>query len=196
MGAFPAEPSDSRTLELLERLNGSDASAWADLYALHRDELLLTVRLNLGPKLRACLESEDVLQSAALEAFRALPRFEYRGTGSLRAYLHRVVLNTIRDRADYFGARKRSGAVALTETVADGLASDSPGYHDAPRFERLEKALATLPEEMRLVILLRRLQGMSSREVAAQLGRSDDATRKLYSRAMARLAMALGEAGS
>ncbi|MBI5850758.1 MAG: sigma-70 family RNA polymerase sigma factor [Planctomycetes bacterium] len=192
MTALPDGPPDTKTLELLARLHEDDTAAWGELYGLYRDELLLAIRLNLGERLRSCLESEDVLQSAALEAFRALPRFEYRGKGSLRAYLHRVVLNTIRDRADYFTARRRQRSVPLTDSIADGLATDEPRYRDAPRYERLEKAMTTLPEEMRTVIVLRRIHGLSSKEAAERMGRSDDATRKLYSRAMARLAMALG----
>lgn len=193
MTVLPDGPSEARTLELLGRLRENEPTAWHELYALYRDELLLVVRLELGDRLRRCLESEDVLQSAALEAFKALPRFEYRGAGSLRAYLHRIVLNTIRDRADHFAAKKRAGAVPLTESVAEGLAETGPVYHDAPRFLALERAMLELPMDMREVIVLRRVQGLSSKEAATQMGRSDEATRKLYSRAMARLAMALGK---
>lgn len=52
---------------------------------------------------------------------------------------------------------------------------------------RLEAAMARLPEDLREVIVLRKCEGYTSKEVAARIGKSDDAVRKLYSRAMARL---------
>ncbi|MEM9803161.1 MAG: sigma-70 region 4 domain-containing protein [Planctomycetota bacterium] len=73
--------------------------------------------------------------------------------------------------------------------------SVEPVYRDAGRYERLERALAALPAELREVVVLRRIDGLESKEVAALLGRSDDAVRKAYSRAMARLATLLGDDG-
>jgi RNA polymerase sigma-70 factor (ECF subfamily) len=194
MGAFPTPPSEGRTLELIERIRGNDPQAWTELYRVYHDELLFTIRMNLGSKLRAALQSEDVLQSVALEAFKALPGFEHRGTGSLSAFLRRLVLNKIRDRADHFGAARRAGAVPLTDTVLERLGSGAePRYYDGERFERLERGLRALPEDMRAVLLLRKVEGLSSREAAERLGRSDAATRKLYSRALARLSLLLAE---
>jgi RNA polymerase sigma-70 factor (ECF subfamily) len=192
MAAFPTPPGERRTLDLLARIRDDDPSAWTELYDLYHDELLFTIRMNLGARLRAALESEDVLQSVALEAFEALPRFEDRGGGSLRALLHRMVLNKIRDRADTFGAQKRRGGVPLTDSIAAGLGAPEPTYRDAERFEQLERGLLALPDDMREVLVLRKIEGLSSQEAAARLGRSDAATRKLYSRALARLSLVLG----
>lgn len=196
MRAFPGRPDDGHTLELLARIHDGDREAWNELYRIYHDELLFVVRMNLGARLRAALESEDVLQSVALEAFRAIPRFEHRGEGSLRRFLHRLVLNKIRDRADTFKAAKRVGAVPLTDSLAEGLAAKGgapPRYHDSDRYERLERCLGRLPDRMRKVILLRKMEGLSSQEAARVLGRGDAATRKLYSRALARLTVLMHE---
>ena len=188
----PAERNEDRTRELVARLQAGEAAAWDELYRVYHDELLFTVRMSLGARLRSVLESEDVLQSVALAAFRALPAFEYRGVGSLRAFLHKLVLNKIRDRADTFSAQKRAGAVPLTDSVADRLHERAPvDYSDSSEYRRLEQALAQLPPDMREVILLRKLEGLTGEEAAQRLARSDVATRKLFSRAMARLALAL-----
>ncbi len=193
--AFPTPPDEFQTLELLGRIQDGNQTAWEDLYKQYHDELLFVVRMNLGHKLRSALESEDVLQSVALEAFKALPKFEHRGSGSLRHFLHRLILNKIRDRADTFGARKRSGAVPLSDTLIGKLAGGNaaPAYHDGERFEKLEQGLGTLPEDMRQVLLLRKVDGLSSKEAAVAMGRSDAAVRKLYSRALARLTLLMGE---
>lgn len=193
MSAFPTPPSEGRTLELVQRLHAEDPAAWTELYRLYHDELLFTIRVNLGARLRAALQSEDVLQSVALEAFKALPRFEHRGPGSLSAFLRRLVLNKIRDRADHFAAEKRAGTVPLSDSMLGALGDRcEPRYYDTERFERLERALAGLPDDMRHVLLLRKIEGLSSQQAAARLDRSDAATRKLYSRALARLSLSMG----
>lgn len=185
-GAGLPEPA-SVSLDLVQRIRAGDHGAWTELYRRYHDQLLLTVRLRLGPGLRRFLQSEDIFQSVALEAFRSLERFEYRGQGSLERYLHTLVVNKIRDRADTFGAAKRAGAVALDEDLSANLADDGPSYHEGERFERLERALKALSPEQRELVVLRRLEGLSSQEVAARLGTSDGAARKGYSRALARL---------
>ncbi len=197
MRALPAPPDDRTTLEILERIRVGDGAGWEDLYRRYHDELLFVVRRKLGSRLRSVLESEDVLQSVAIEALKALPRFVPRGEGSLRAFLHTLVLNKIRDRADTFGAQKRQGVVALTDSLAARVAAPEapePTYYNAA-YQRLEAAMARLPEEMHNVLLLRRMEGLSSKEVAERLGKSDAAVRKLYSRALAQLAMFTGETG-
>ncbi len=195
MDTLPHSLEEGRTLALLERIQVGDGEAWNELYRTYHDELLFIVRMNLGHRLRSVLESEDVLQSVALEAFKALPGFEHRGKGSLRHFLHRLVLNKIRDRADTFKAGKRSGAVPLTDTLLGALngGSEEPVYHDGQRFERLERCLHRMDEEMRQVLLLRKVEDLPSREVARIMDRTDAAVRKLYSRALARLTVMMSE---
>jgi RNA polymerase sigma-70 factor (ECF subfamily) len=193
---FPQTPSQDLSRELVRRIQDGDELAWDELYRLYHDELLFTIRANLGARLRGVLESEDVLQSAALEALRALPRFEHRGHGSLRGFLHKLVLNKIRDRADTFGAKKRAGGVPLTDTMQENLAGAEPRYFDGERFERLERGLGALPAEMRQVILLRRLEDRTYDEIARAMDRSESAVRKLYSRAMARLSIVVDASGA
>lgn len=193
----PEGPNDDRTVDLLGRIRDGDDDAWADLYRLHHDELLFVIRRQLGTKLRSLLQSEDILQSVALEAFRDLPRFENRGPGSLRAFLHKLVIHKIRDRADYFAAKKRGQPIALGTVLLEGVAADEPPrFFDSERYERLERALEVLPEDMKQAILLRRFEGYSSGEAAVRMGKSDSAMRKLYSRALARLTLLVTDGGA
>ena len=192
MAAFPTPPDERQTLELLPRLAEGDSEAWDALYARYHDDLLFSIRAQLGTRLRGALQSEDVLQSVALEAFREMPRFEDRGQGSLRAFLHRLVVNKIRDRGRRENAQKRAGGVPLGDTLMGALEGAGgelePTYHD-PRYEKLERALAQLGDEQREVVVLRQMEGLSSKEVAERLGKSDDVVRKVFSRAMARLTL-------
>ena len=53
---------------------------------------------------------------------------------------------------------------------------------------RVERALAELPEHYREVITLSRVVGLSHKEVAESMGRSEGATRVLLHRALGELA--------
>lgn len=190
-------PGSDLSLDLVERIRDGDATAFESLYRRYRDPLLFSIRCRLGKGLRARLESEDILHSVVKDALFDLRTFEPRaGATSLAHYLHVCVLNKIRAKADHFGAAKRSGDVPLTDSIADGLAGGAGasdlGYADSERYEKLEKALARLPEEQREAILLRRVEGLSNAEAAVVLGKSPEAASKLYNRAIARLGIEMG----
>lgn len=179
------EPKDAdASIELLRRLRGGDHEAFGVLYRRHRDELLLAVRAGMGPNLRAAMQSEDVLQSVAMEAFSLLQRDEPPAAGFV-PLLRRIVRHRLIDRAR--ALRRRRVAPAGVEAVA---ATAAPTYDD-PRFDRLERALLALPPDFREVLRLRRFEALSSQEAAVRMGRSDAATRQLYARAMARLTLLL-----
>jgi len=183
------------SLELVERIQGGDRAAWDQLYLRYRDALLFAIRCRLGGKLRSHLGSEDILHSVVRDALGELSHFEPRGPGSLKHYLHVCVLNKIRSKAEYYGAAKRAGAEALSDSVLATIpreGSTEPGYIDAERYERLERGLAQLSEEFREVVLLRTIEGLANKEAAAVLGKSPEATSKLYNRAVARLATLAG----
>ena len=189
---LPTPPDASETVELVGRLHSGQEGAWHDLYRRYRDEMLLTVRLGMGRQLRESLQSEDVLQSAVLAAFQAMPRYQHEHSGGLRAFLHKLVRHKLIDHARTLRAKKRTGTTPLTESQMGQLAQpEAPTYSD-PRYEAIERALNEMPEDMRAVIRLRRFEGLSSQEAAARMQKSDDVVRKLYSRALARLTLMIG----
>lgn len=199
---MPPEPSNpgrqgasaSASIELLRRIQAGDGAAWEDLYLAYRDRLLLSIRCRLGADLRSRIQSEDILQSVFKDVLGDLHGVEHRGPGSLDSYLHACVLNKIRNKSDFFGAKRRAGESPLTDSALDWLqAPRSPelGYLDRDRYDRLERAIAALPDDMREAILLRRVEGYSNQEAAAALGKSPDAASKIYNRALARLGVSL-----
>ena len=173
--------------ELVRRIHAGDRAAWDGLYRRYHDALLFTVRARLGPRLRSCLQSEDVLQSVFEDALRDLERFEPRGPGSLRHWLHACVENKIRARADYHDAGLR-GRVQSAGSRLDALdAGEDVDYFESERFGRLELALDRLPADMREVVILRAVEGLSNVETASLVGKTPEAASKLYNRALARL---------
>jgi RNA polymerase sigma-70 factor (ECF subfamily) len=118
-------------------------------------------------------EAADAAQEAFVRAYRALPNF--RGDSAFGTWLHRIAANVAVDAA----ARLKRRPLSLDAPVDD--ASDRPGF-DAPdpaagpesvalRGERrsaVRQALAQLPENQRVVLVLFDIQGHSYEE-AAQL---------------------------
>ena len=198
----PASAEDhhdaTRSADLVRRIHAGDGEAFGELYRQYRDRLLFSIRCRMGKGLRAHVQSEDVLQSVMREAIGDLARFEPRGAQALARYLHTCALNKLRGLARRWTAERRSGEVALTDSILavanDG--ADPLAYREPERWERLERALALLPDPMREVILLRQLEGMSNADAAGALGKSADATSKLFARAMARLTTLVRDAGA
>ncbi|MBD3335680.1 MAG: sigma-70 family RNA polymerase sigma factor [Candidatus Eisenbacteria bacterium] len=186
--------SSPSSLALVRRIQDGDADAWDSLYLRYRDRLLLSIRCRLGPHLRSRLESEDILHSVFKDVLNDLDRFEPRGPSSLNHYLHTCVLNKIRTKADYYTAQKRAGEVPLSDSLCARIPNPSavsPRYSDASRFERLEWALNRLPESMREVVILRRVEELSNQETAQLLGKTPEATSKMYNRTLAKLGILL-----
>jgi RNA polymerase sigma-70 factor (ECF subfamily) len=113
------------------------------------------------------------------------------------AWLARIADHEIRDRADYHQRQRRDAA---REVGAD----DEPPVAAAARSalsqvildeqaQRLERAIESLSPAHRDVILLRTFEELTFPEIAARLGKSEDACRMSFARAMTALTLAMQE---
>lgn len=189
----------SSTAVLREALAGSDA-ALDTLYERFGPRLLSFIRLKMGRSLRSRLESRDILQATFLKSFQHLDDFEGDDTRSLLGWLMRIAEREIRDRADFHHRQRRDAAqeddlgdhpdlVARSRSALSRLILDE-------RSERVEAALESLTETHRQVILLRTFEELSFPEIAARLGKSEDACRMQFARAMTALTLALSHPGA
>ena len=184
---------------LLREARAGAPGALDDLYGRVAGRLLAVIRLRLGPDLRSRLESRDVLQATLLKSFEHLGDFEGDNGSSLMAWLARIAEHEIRDRADHLHRQCRDAARevpledAATVTPAGARSALSQVLLDE-RALRLERAIETLSPAHREVILLRSFEERSFREIGQRLGKTEDACRMLFARAMAALTLALGEA--
>ena len=184
---------------LLRRAKGGCNEALNTLLEHCAGKLLALIRLRMGRGLRAHLESQDILQASLLKAFQHIDQFEREDTGALMAWLARIAENEIRDQADYHGRQRRDAArVVPVEGGLDGLApqvrSLVSGVIMNEAMERLERALEELDDRYREIIVLRKFEELSFREIAERLGKSPDACRMLLARAMAALTLRANEA--
>lgn len=178
------------SLALIRKAKSGDDEALDALFKRYSARVLHAARLRLGPGLRGKLESQDVVQEAFVRAVKGFDRFEVRHEGAFLHWLGRLVTNVIKDRADYFGAAKRS---AEHVDAADlPLASQDPTpsrrAEADEEVERLMRALDRLPEEDREVIVQRDVEELPFAEIGRLCSRTEDAARMRYVRAKARLA--------
>ena len=149
--------------------------------------------------LRTREAAEDVTQEAFVRAWRAIDTF--RGD-RFRSWLLRIVANAARDE---LRRRKRRPQRSLDETWDDSdMASIDPvepGLGPQERAEQtelrgvLERALAELPEEWRMVVLLSDVHGLSYEEIADAVDAPLGTVKSRLSRARGRLRQLLIESG-
>lgn len=177
---------------LLRRAREGSREALDTLFADCGEWLLALIRLRLGPDLRPHLDSGDVLQETLLRAFQHLDDFEGESQRSLIAWLAAIACNEIRNQAEFLHRQRRDVARtvpldAAVREVAATVRSEVSRVHLGTEAARLEKALESLGELQREAILLRNYEELSFPEIGQRLGKSPDASRMLYARAMVSL---------
>ena len=108
---------------------------------------------------------KDVLQEAFLKIFSSLDTFEYRGEGSLKGWMARIVLN---ETLQFVRNQTRNNMAEFDEQVAD-VADEDMETEDIPT-EMLYRFIRELPAGYRTVFNLYVVEGKSHKEIAEQLG--------------------------
>lgn len=181
---------------LLRAARQGSREALSELYARCGTRLLAFIRMRMGRSLRAQLESRDILQNTLLKSFQRIEQFEGDGGATLMGWLMRIAENEIRDQVDYHHRQRRDvdAAVPIDAGGIDLAAPDASAISAVvahEEAERLGAALEALGPDHREVIVLRKLEELSFRDVAARMGRSEDACRMLLARAMVALTLQL-----
>ena len=194
----PVTRQESTTL--LREARGGSSAALDDLYRRVGGRLLALIRLKMGRDLRSRLDSADILQATLMRSFERFDQFEGSDSRSLMAWLARIAQNEIRDQVDFQHRRRRDAAAGVPFDGAESsVAAPGPSALTRAvlneRAARLERALDQLAPDHREVIVLRKLEDSSFREIADRMGRSEDACRMLLARALTALTLAL-RAGS
>jgi RNA polymerase sigma-70 factor (ECF subfamily) len=189
---------ESESASLLMRARGGSSEAWDALYGRCASKLLALIRVRMGQALRAQLESRDILQGALLKGFERLPQFHGESGASLMAWLARIAENELRDRVDHQHRQRRDAAqtVGLEEAGAEVQAQVRSALSQlvwTEQAERLERALESLEEAQRELIVLRKLEELSFKEIGLRLEKSEDACRMAFGRAMAELTRRVAE---
>ncbi|MEP6591415.1 MAG: sigma-70 family RNA polymerase sigma factor [Gemmatimonadota bacterium] len=159
----------------LAALKRGDPAAMAVAYERHAPALLRTLTIMLGER----SEAEDVVHDLFVGLPEAMARYEERG--QFGGWLHRIAVRLAISR---LRRRGRRGEVAIE--AADGVGHRAEGEAVADQIT-VTDALATLPESLRVVVVLREYEGWSHREIAAHLGISEGAAMTRHCRALQKL---------
>jgi len=138
-------------------LKHKDELAFRTLYRRHTPRLFMLVARLLA---RGDQAAEDIVQEVWIVAFENLGRFEW--NSSFSTWLTGIGLNRVRDRIRKYARSRETGVDTLPEVA---FVSSPP----EARID-LERAIARLPDEQRLVLVLHDVEGMKHREIAEQLG--------------------------
>ena len=160
---------DPAIARAVARAKSGDMDAIRFLYLRYKDNVYGYV-LSI---LRDAHEAEDVTQTVFMKLISVIGKYEP-GQAPFTAWILRVAHNVAID-----SLRQRRPVPC--EEVIEGwrLADDSS--HERRR--ELEQALETLPEDQRDVVVLRHLLGLSPREIADRMGRTESSIHGLHHRA-------------
>lgn len=160
--------SQMRDTELMLKVREGDDSAFAELYARYSRKLLdFFYGMSRDPLL-----AEDL----CLETFARIwhLRRKYAATGSFPAYLFTCARNIWLEKCRYLGRQWKLGSARSIEAdeieIIAGIASRPDESASRSELEeRILAAIAELPEEQRMVFVMRTIQGLSLDDIASVL---------------------------
>lgn len=154
--------------QLVERAQQGDRRAFDLLVTKYQRKLgRLVSRL-----VKDAAEVEDVVQEAFIKAYRALPAF--RGDSAFYTWLYRIGINTAKNYLVSQGRRAPTSTDFNSEEAEGFAEGDLLRDIDTPESllmsrqigETVNRAMETLPDELRNAIVLREIEGLSYDEIA------------------------------
>lgn len=191
---------------LVERVRQKDRVGLVEFLDERRLPLLAFIGRQVGPALRRKIEPEDIFQEVSIDCLRSLPDVDLSERDPF-GWLCQVAERRIIDAHRHFvGAQKRAasreqpldvapdrtGQGGLVDLLVVSMTSPSAAFSRNQREYKLMAALDQLPEDGRQALRMRYVQGMPSKEIAEELGKSDGAVRVLLTRSLKRLQDLLG----
>ncbi len=177
-------PSSLSDLEIVSRVLGGEVALY-ELVMRRHNRLLFRLARGI---VRDDDEARDVVQETYLRAYRKLAQF--RGPGGFKSWLAQITVNEARART-----RKPMVLVDDEDAIVDlrALQSDEPEF-DAMSCESqriIERAIDDLPDDFRVVFVLRGVEQLSIAESAELLGIKEATVKTRFHRARTLLRQAL-----
>jgi RNA polymerase sigma-70 factor (ECF subfamily) len=179
----------------LEALRAGDKNEFARLVEAYSGVIYrLAIKMLENPQ-----DAEDVLQETFIKAYRNLPRFD--GRSSISTWLYRIATNE----ALMLIRRRKHVNVSIDEPletdeqeqmplqITDWCCLPEEEMMSTEAREYMDRAIDDLPYTLRVVFLLRDIEGLSTHEAAEVLELSEAAVKTRLSRARLRLRELLSE---
>ena len=126
-------------------------------------------------------EVKDILQEAFIRVFQSMDKFTWRGEGSLKAWLTRIVVN------DSLKFLRRKKPLPLSATMAEPMEEEEPAF-DAVSLDVIQGMIRKLPDGYRTVFNLFVFEDKSHKEIASLLGIKENSSASQLYHAKAMLA--------
>jgi RNA polymerase sigma-70 factor, ECF subfamily len=187
-GQRPREPADTEA-SLIARAQAGDVAAFERLSSAYADRLFMLLLRLLGDR----AEAEDVAQEVMLRAWQGITGF--RGQSSYFTWLYRIAVNEAKRAMEKRGRRPAGVPIGADELQLP----DSPLLDPSRQAENnelrqaLAQALAGLPPDLRMAIVLRDVEGLSTQEAARMVGISQAAFKSRLHQARLRVRAAIGD---
>lgn len=172
---------DDADRSLVERVKAGDTAAFEHLFSRHHQRIYRFA----SRMCRHAQDAEDILQETFLAAFRHAKTF--RGRARFTTWLYTIAANACRR-----SRRGRQSSEAVSdETARDGPATPVDDWTRRPDIQAMRKetrraienAVAALPGDQRLVLVLRDMEGLPAEEVGRIAGASVAAVKSRLHRA-------------
>ena len=153
--------------EVVEACRRGDDDAFRVLFETHKDRVYSIALRYAGDSAAAM----DISQDTFVKLLSSIQQF--RGDASFESWLYRLVVNSC---LDYHRRRRRFLPLldeALDTAIEKFRAPRESALHDLLRQEqeeRVQQVVAQLPEDQRIVVVLRYTEGRSYEEIADLLG--------------------------
>jgi RNA polymerase sigma-70 factor, ECF subfamily len=155
------EPVNER--ELVERCRRGDEGAFEELIDGYKNLVFALIARTVQDRSRA----EDLAQDVFLRIHRGLPYF--RGEARLSTWIYRIVANVcVQERGQHVAAGSIVSLDDARAPVRTPAAADRQ-FSDLELRDRLEKAIAQLPAQQRLLVAAHYLQGVQYDDLAEAL---------------------------
>lgn len=193
-----SQDASGAVVRLLDAARSGQDDAFGKLFETFRRHLLLVAHEELPPALRGKLGASDLVQETAVDARRDFPAFRGASAEECFAWLRAILRNNVVDAVRRYGTSQKRAAgleVSLTSPIGrreGAMLEAAHGLPDGSAIRRedaglLAAAMGRLSSDHQTVLRLRYWEGLSFVEIGGRMGRSPDAVRKLWYRAVERL---------
>ena len=178
---------------LLQLARKGDRAALESLFRQFQDRLLGFIRSRIAPGYAARLDPEDILQETFVRAFQSIHSFRGEDLEGFRRWVTGVANKAVLRAREKLCQHR---TLEIQDLAAANEASPSRAIRRRERLDRLQKAIDSLAGDYRQVIFLTRIEGLTLQQTADKMGRSAEAVRKLFWRALQQLRSTLSNTAS
>lgn len=186
------QPREPELVNLISEAQNGDPTAIGQLLHRYRNYLLLIANHHISDDLKAKVGASDVVQQSMLNAQLHFGQFQGNSEPELKAWLGKIVQNDILKTRRTFNTRKRDSQQEINLQEHSAVGRRLLDEHPTPTQQAIQRekarllncAMLKLSEDHQRVIRLRNFEQLSFEEIGEHLGRTADASRKLWSRAI------------